>query len=137
MEGAKKDRDRLFSAVPRTRGKGHKLEHKRFRLSIRKHFCTVPVTEHWNRLPRKVVESSSLKIFKHQDRDLGNLLWVYLLEQGFGRDGLKRSLLTLTIHWFCDSVGVYCPKTYGIHMINCYVLIDISPSSCAVRTKDM
>ena len=31
---------------------------------MRKNFFTVGVTEHWNRLPRKVVESSSLRIFK-------------------------------------------------------------------------
>lgn len=79
--------------MPRTRSKGHNLEYKRFHLSIRKCFCTVPVTEQWNRLPRKVVESSSLEILKNQDRDLGNLL-----EEGFGRDDLKRSFLTLTIH---------------------------------------
>ena len=31
---------------------------------MRKNFFTVGMTEHWNRLPRKVVESSSLRIFK-------------------------------------------------------------------------
>ena len=31
---------------------------------MRKNFFTVRVTEHWNRLPRDVVETLSLEIFK-------------------------------------------------------------------------
>ncbi|KFV59396.1 hypothetical protein N328_11894, partial [Gavia stellata] len=52
----------------------HKLERRRFCLNIRKHFFIVRVTEHWPRLPRKVVEPPSLAIFKsHLDMVLGNL----------------------------------------------------------------
>ena len=49
----------LFSVVARvtTNSHVHYLEHKRFNLNTRKHFCAVLVTEHWPRLPREVVGS--------------------------------------------------------------------------------
>ena len=56
-------------------GSVYNLKHRRFHLNMRKNFFTLRVTEHWNRLPREVVESPSLEIFKTRlDKVLCSLL---------------------------------------------------------------
>lgn len=53
------DRVMLFSVVSSasTKGYGHKLEHRRFLLTITKHFCTEQLMEHQHRLPRQAAVS--------------------------------------------------------------------------------
>lgn len=81
--GSKGDGARFFAVAPhdRTRGNGYKQKHRRFILKVRKLFL-VRGMEAWHRLPREVLGSPSLEIFKsHLNIVLGNSLYVALLQQ--------------------------------------------------------
>ena len=58
----------LFSPAleTRTRSNGCKLQEGRFRLNLRRNFLTIRAVRQWNVLPRSVVESPSLEVFKRR-----------------------------------------------------------------------
>lgn len=75
---------RIFPELPsdRTSGNGHRPKHRSCYLNIRKHFVTVRVMQHWQRLLRQVVESPPLEIKKCLDVVPDKQFCVVLLEQG-------------------------------------------------------
>ena len=76
-EGSGEVRVGFFSLVTTNmmRGKGLKLHQGRFSSDIRKHFFSERVVRRRHRLPREVVESPSMEIFKiHLDTYLCDLL---------------------------------------------------------------
>ena len=75
--GRQMDETRIISVVcsDRTRSNGLKLDHRKFHTNIWRNFFMVRVMEHWNRLPREVVDSPSMEISRtHLDAHLCALL---------------------------------------------------------------
>jgi len=83
--GSHRDMANLFSAVcgDMARGNSPKLEHRKCHTNMWRNFFTVRVTELWNRLPREVVDSPSLEMFKTRlDASLCSLLQVAFFAGG-------------------------------------------------------
>lgn len=58
----------------RTRRSALKLHQGRFRLNIRKNFLMERVIKLWNGLPREVLKSSSLEVYRHVDMAFGDMV---------------------------------------------------------------
>lgn len=88
--GHKEDRRSPFtrSHGERMRGNGYKLYQGRFHLDVRKKGFTVRTTDLWNKLPRAVVESPSLGLFK-----TGRRRWIISPRLPFPRKAGPAELL--------------------------------------------
>lgn len=105
----------------RTRSKGQKLEHTKFRIKTRKTFFALRVTQDWNRLPGEVVESSSLET--HLDAFLCRLLWGTTFEEGLD---LVISRDPFQLLPFFDSVifqYIFCKLEASELVIPCFFII--------------
>ena len=90
--GCKEDGAGLFSVVPsaRTRGKGHKLKHRRVPLNTRKHFYC----EGDQALTQASQRGGGVSHLGDSQKPSGYSPGVYMARK-VGTDGLQKSLLTL------------------------------------------
>lgn len=119
----------LFCSA-RTGGSGCKLECRKFHLNIKEHFFTVQVTKQCHRLPREIVEYSSLEIFRsHLDMVVGSLLEVSVLEQGICWRWPFEIPSNLASLWFLNTTlhGQYCEWV-------CHVTARLASPDCAYHS---
>lgn len=73
----------------RITGNKNKFYHEKFHLDIRNtffFFFTVRTSDHWNNLPRDVMESPSLEVFqKKRDRVSDHLIYIFFSTKGHTR----------------------------------------------------
>lgn len=63
-------------------GSSTKLYQGRVRLGIMRHFCTVRVDRHWNKLPREMGDALWLPVFEvHLDSSLNYMLYFLVTQE--------------------------------------------------------
>lgn len=84
--------------------KKNKIDGKRFHVNIK---SVVEMSEHWNKLPKELVESPFLKILKgHLNKVQDSLLYVAVVVQ----EGLNQMTMRGSFHlrplgnWFCSLI---------------------------------